>query len=364
MKYFYFASKFFLIFLFTSHSVYASTWVTSVSFDNNFSVIVQPQQSVPATINVSTWFDNSNPNDTANWYSTQYTISGKSPVCVDTKNFNSSDFHQDIFNFSAPYDEGVYSITFQAFASENCTGGAITKSLTLTEVITVIDTTPPVITINPYNLNPTDQNITVVASANEGLLNFSSHTFTQNGFFEFIATDLAGNITKKTITITNINKNNSSSNNETSTSTSQTNTSSQSTNFTPLTSNRFNFLNQNKPSQTLKIDNNKNILGESQNIKNISSNSGQILGSVDIHAGCWLPILFIITLVINFFFVRYSTKFTNLIPFVISVLSFSVDYLMLKKYGCDITWLAHYFWIGEILSFLIPVIFKYKISRR
>ena len=39
-------------------------------------------------------------------------------------------------------------------------------------------------------------------------LNSDSHTFTENGSFDFIATDRAGNSTTKTVTITNIDKTN------------------------------------------------------------------------------------------------------------------------------------------------------------
>ena len=352
-----------LFFLPLKTSIFASTWVTGAMLDDNFSVTVEPQQSIKATVNVSTWFDNSDLNDTANWFSTKYTISGQDSVCIDTTNFISSDFHQDSFDFISPYDEGTYSITFQAFSGNDCTGGAITKSLALTDVITIVDTTPPVITINPYNLNQTDQNITIIASTNEGLLNFSSYTFIQNGSFEFIATDSAGNVTSKTITITNINKDtsNSSSNNTSSSSdtsssitNNQTNTTNQSSkSFAFPTTSRFNL-----PIPTINLQ-----LPETNLEEDISTPSGQILGSTNIHDGCWLPILSIIALVINFFFVRYSTRFTNLIPFIISSLSFTIDYLMLKKYGCDISWLSNYFWLGEIFSWLIPVSLKHKISQ-
>jgi hypothetical protein len=71
----------------------------------------------------------------------------------------------------------------------------------------VLDKTAPVITIAPYNLEPTNQDITVVASVNEGTLNATSHTFTENGSFTFIATDDAGNVSEKTVTITNIDRN-------------------------------------------------------------------------------------------------------------------------------------------------------------
>lgn len=66
------------------------------------------------------------------------------------------------------------------------------------------DTTPPVITIGSYNTDPTNQNITVTASTNEGTLNATYHTFTQNGSYTFIAKDSAGNTSSKTVTINNI----------------------------------------------------------------------------------------------------------------------------------------------------------------
>jgi hypothetical protein len=69
-----------------------------------------------------------------------------------------------------------------------------------------IDKTPPVITVLPYTLTPINQNITVTVTTNEGTLNKTSHTFTENGSFTFIATDEAGNVSEKTVTITNIDK--------------------------------------------------------------------------------------------------------------------------------------------------------------
>jgi hypothetical protein len=66
--------------------------------------------------------------------------------------------------------------------------------------------TAPIITINPYTTTPTNKDITVTASTTEATLNTSSHTFTANGSFDFIATDTAGNKTTKSVTINNIDK--------------------------------------------------------------------------------------------------------------------------------------------------------------
>jgi hypothetical protein len=67
-----------------------------------------------------------------------------------------------------------------------------------------IDKTPPLLTILPYNLDQTSESITVFASVEGGTLNADSYTFTENGSFTFIATDQAGNVSEKTVTITNI----------------------------------------------------------------------------------------------------------------------------------------------------------------
>lgn len=64
-----------------------------------------------------------------------------------------------------------------------------------------VDRTAPVITITPYSTNPTNQNVEVFASTNEGTLNASSYIFESNGSFEFVATDAAGNESKRLVTI-------------------------------------------------------------------------------------------------------------------------------------------------------------------
>ena len=70
----------------------------------------------------------------------------------------------------------------------------------------IINKIAPIIAIDSYNTNPTNQNIVVTASTNGGTLNSDSHTFTENGAFDFVATDLAGNSKTETVTITNIDK--------------------------------------------------------------------------------------------------------------------------------------------------------------
>jgi Leucine-rich repeat (LRR) protein/subtilisin family serine protease len=96
--------------------------------------------------------------------------------------------------------------TFTTNGSFNfvCTDGA-GKTTTKTVMITNIDKTAPIITVNNYDgTTLTNKPITVTATTNKGTLNATNHTFTENGSFNFVATDAAGNATTKTVTINNI----------------------------------------------------------------------------------------------------------------------------------------------------------------
>ena len=82
----------------------------------------------------------------------------------------------------------------------------ITNEALITTIHFILDKTAPQITIDPYSTDPTYLDVVVSASVNEGDLNAASHTFTENGSFTFTATDLAGNTSSTTITITHIHK--------------------------------------------------------------------------------------------------------------------------------------------------------------
>jgi plastocyanin len=69
-----------------------------------------------------------------------------------------------------------------------------------------VDTTPAVITIEPYETNWTNKDVVVKAKVDKGTLNSASHTFTENGSFTFVATTDSGIKTEKEVTISNIDK--------------------------------------------------------------------------------------------------------------------------------------------------------------
>lgn len=97
------------------------------------------------------------------------------------------------------------SHTFTANGSFDFTATDIYGNKTVVRVtITNIDKTPPVITLAPYSTASTTGPVVVKASSNEGTLNATSHTFTENGSFTFTVTDAAGNTASKTVTISNI----------------------------------------------------------------------------------------------------------------------------------------------------------------
>lgn len=87
------------------------------------------------------------------------------------------------------------------FLASDGLGGSAERIVTITN----IDKVAPIITIAAYPLEMQDTSLTVSATTNEGTLNVSSHTFQNNGSFNFVATDAAGNVTTQTVTITNIN---------------------------------------------------------------------------------------------------------------------------------------------------------------
>ncbi|WP_066310402.1 Ig-like domain-containing protein [Bacillus sp. FJAT-29814] len=123
--------------------------------------------------------------------------------------YNTSPTNQDVV-VTAETNEGTLNTTSHTFTENgsfdfiaiDAAGNRTVQTITITN----IDKTAPVITVNPYNTEPTNQNVVVTVSTNEGTLNATSHTFEQNGEFEFVARDEAGNVTKVTVTISNIDK--------------------------------------------------------------------------------------------------------------------------------------------------------------
>lgn len=104
------------------------------------------------------------------------------------------------------------------------------------------------------------------------------------------------------------------------------------------------------------------VLGDTTENNSIETSNNDVLGSQD--SSCskhWLPILFIVALLINLVYVRLPTK-DKLVPIIISLATFLFDRYLLQSRCCfGPGWLCSYFWIGNILSWLVPVfVFKQK----
>jgi hypothetical protein len=109
------------------------------------------------------------------------------------------------------FNEGSATLNGSAFVSGTTVSAEAVYELIVTDLAGnqttidfVIDKTPPVITIAPYESVLAVSSVSVSASVNEGSLNTTLRLFTSNGSFKFVATDLAGNISERTVTITNI----------------------------------------------------------------------------------------------------------------------------------------------------------------
>lgn len=112
---------------------------------------------------------------------------------------------------SASCDKGTLNANSHTFTENGSFEFIATDSdgMQAKKVVNVdfIDKKNPILTISTFDgVTPTNQDIVVTATTNEGVLNKTSYTFMENGSFEFIATDLAGNQTKEAVTITNIDK--------------------------------------------------------------------------------------------------------------------------------------------------------------
>lgn len=111
------------------------------------------------------------------------------------------------------------------------------------------------------------------------------------------------------------------------------------------------------------------ILGENTDASQINQttleedlNLGGVLGDSD--SSCptiYIPLLFVIAFLLNSL-IFLKNPHTNLfLPFLLSLTAFIIDYFLLKKYCCRISFLCRFFYLGNILSLILPkLIFKFK----
>lgn len=109
------------------------------------------------------------------------------------------------------FNEGTATLNGAAFLSGTTVSAEGEYTLRITDLTSrvrtvsfTVDKTAPVITVSSFDTDPSDQPLTVTATVNEGTLNRTSHTFTENGSFTFVATDAAGNRSEKTVTVSHL----------------------------------------------------------------------------------------------------------------------------------------------------------------
>jgi len=111
------------------------------------------------------------------------------------------------------------------------------------------------------------------------------------------------------------------------------------------------------------------VLGEITEIPQINQttieedlNLGDILG--DSTSSCttlYIPILFILAFILNSLIFLKNSDSNLFLSFLISLTTFVIDYFLLQKFCCRISFLCRFYFIGNIISFILPkLIFNFK----
>lgn len=179
-----------------------------ISWDHGDGTLNGVDVTSPVTVTDEGSYNITVVNDEGKSSSVNFSIDKTAPV-ITIDGYNTSLTNQDI-TVTASTSEGTLNAASHTFTENGSFTFSATDAAgneaTETVVISNIDKISPVIEIGIYSTAPTNQNITVTASTNEGTLNSEAYTFVGNGSFEFVASDAAGNVTTYTVTISNIDK--------------------------------------------------------------------------------------------------------------------------------------------------------------
>jgi len=113
------------------------------------------------------------------------------------------------------------------------------------------------------------------------------------------------------------------------------------------------------------------ILGEiTDNIEKNQVTSEEDLNLTDILgdsiSSCqtlYIPILFVLAFILNSLIFYKNSQSNLFLPFLISLTTFVIDYFLLQKFCCRISFLCRFYYIGNIISFILPkLIFRQKSS--
>ena len=112
------------------------------------------------------------------------------------------------------------------------------------------------------------------------------------------------------------------------------------------------------------------VLGETEEVEGVVE--GPVSGDVGGVSECekyWLPILYFIAFFVNMIYLNKQaskkpydrSSLRHILPLILPVIAFFIDTYMLKTRCCKVVlWYCKYFWIGNILSLLIPVYYYNK----
>lgn len=171
-----------------------------------------PGSTVSITVNVTT----TNPGGST-WAATGYRVSTTPPgtiTCVNHADATGAGTYNRTFNITMPNTPGTYNLYIYAYSNDTCTMGQ-SNLLTMTGVLVVADTTPPVLSL-PGNMTleatgPSGRTVTFTATANDAVDGSRPVTCTPASGSTFpigtttvncSASDLSGNTASGSFTIT------------------------------------------------------------------------------------------------------------------------------------------------------------------
>jgi hypothetical protein len=103
------------------------------------------------------------------------------------------------------------------------------------------------------------------------------------------------------------------------------------------------------------------VLGETDTTPS-EETDGNVKGVLDLKDKTYLPLLFILAFILNTLILSINRNL-SILTLLISLLAYFGDKYFIGKYTCSIETFCRYFWVGSILSFLIPLFFS-RLSKR
>lgn len=137
------------VFVLNAAPVFAAKTIDSVTLNGSASVTVEPSASITAAVTVTT-------TGGTNWQSTTWTVNSVT-TCVDHTDHNTNGTYTESLTITAPASAGTYNASFVAYSNNACTTGASSTYPLTDGIVAVAPTATPTPTPIPTS-TPTPTN--------------------------------------------------------------------------------------------------------------------------------------------------------------------------------------------------------------